>query len=293
MRSIARAAVVCSALLMMSSVASAQATRTWISGVGDDANPCSRTAPCRTFAGAITKTAAGGIMSVLDPAAAGAVTITKSITIDGGGVEASILGSGTTGIVINIPAGHVTIRNISIYGAGSGITGIRVVAAAHVSVEDVIITGFGRGIDVVGTGEVNVKDSLISRNSGYGVFYASGRGALENVRLEGNVVDGLRLSGAADVTIRNSVITGSGNLGVSAVSTPAARLTIDDCLINNNAWGIGSSGGATVWVSGSTISNSTSQGLWFTGSSSLLTFGNNRLVNNTVNGTFSGSAAMQ
>src|SRR5262245_48964588 len=67
------------------SAAYAQATRTWVSGVGDDVNPCSRTAPCKTFAGAISKTAAGGEISVLDPGGFGGVTITKSITINGEG----------------------------------------------------------------------------------------------------------------------------------------------------------------------------------------------------------------
>src|SRR6478752_10655610 len=81
--------------------ANAQATRTWVSGVGDDANPCSRTAPCKTFAGAISKTAVGGEINALDPGGYGTVTITKSITIDGGGGQvASILASGTNGIVI-------------------------------------------------------------------------------------------------------------------------------------------------------------------------------------------------
>jgi len=82
-------------------VAEAQATRTWVSGVGDDANPCSRTAPCKTFAGAISKTAPGGEINALDPAGYGAVMITKSITIDGGGTLASILASGgINGIVV-------------------------------------------------------------------------------------------------------------------------------------------------------------------------------------------------
>src|SRR6478609_6317986 len=80
--------------------AQAQATRTWVSGVGDDANPCSRTAPCKTFAGAISKTAAGGVISVLDPGGFGAVTITKSITIDGTGGYASITNTATNGIII-------------------------------------------------------------------------------------------------------------------------------------------------------------------------------------------------
>src|SRR5436309_5110424 len=77
----------------------AQATRTWVSGVGDDANPCSRTAPCKTFAGAISKTAAGGEIDALDPGGYGTVTITKAITIDGGGGQvAGILAAATNGI---------------------------------------------------------------------------------------------------------------------------------------------------------------------------------------------------
>src|ERR1044071_7583262 len=95
-----------SALVLMASLgtAQAQATRTWVSGVGDDANPCSRTAPCKTFAGAISKTAAGGEISVLDPGGFGAVTITKSITISGDGTLAGIVSAGTNGIIVNAGA---------------------------------------------------------------------------------------------------------------------------------------------------------------------------------------------
>src|SRR5437588_5021008 len=80
----------------------AQATRTWVSGVGDDINPCSRTAPCKTFAGAISKTALGGVINAIDSGGFGTVTITKSITIDGSGVLAGMLGAMTNGININI-----------------------------------------------------------------------------------------------------------------------------------------------------------------------------------------------
>src|SRR6202049_441381 len=101
-------------------MASAQATRTWVSGVGDDANPCSRTAPCKTFAGAISKTAAGGEIDALDPGGFGAVTITKAITIDGGGGQvASVLVSGTNGIVVAAGATDiVTLCNIQFQGLG-------------------------------------------------------------------------------------------------------------------------------------------------------------------------------
>src|SRR6184192_2885088 len=103
--------------------AQAQATRTWVSGVGDDANPCSRTAPCKTFAGAISKTAAGGEIDALDPAGYGAVTITKGIAIDGGGGQvASVLVSGTNGIVVQAgPSDVVILRNLRINGIGSGL----------------------------------------------------------------------------------------------------------------------------------------------------------------------------
>src|SRR2546427_12209604 len=111
--------------LAFAAVANAQATRTWVSGVGDDANPCSRTAPCKTFAGAISKTFIGGEIDALDPGGFGALTITKSITIDGC-CMASILASGTTAINVSIASGNAndperraTIRHLSINGTGS------------------------------------------------------------------------------------------------------------------------------------------------------------------------------
>src|SRR5512142_1151574 len=105
------------ALAMAAGLAHAQATRTWVSGVGDDANPCSRTAPCKTFAGAISKTAAGGEINVLDPGGFGSVTITKSITIDGSNALAGVLASGVNGIVVNAGSGDsVILRGLDING---------------------------------------------------------------------------------------------------------------------------------------------------------------------------------
>src|ERR1700742_40193 len=120
----------CAALVAgFSSGAFAQATRTWVSGVGDDVNPCSRTAPCKTFAGAISKTASGGEISVLDPGGFGAVTITKSITLDGDGTLAGILAATVNGIIVNAGVNDVVvIRSISINGtsgANIGLNGIR------------------------------------------------------------------------------------------------------------------------------------------------------------------------
>src|SRR6266480_5177096 len=103
-------------MFAFASLAQAQATRTWVSGVGDDLNPCSRTAPCKTFAGAISKTAAGGEISVLDPGGFGAVTITKSITIDGTGMLGSILAAGTTGININMTGTADAAKSVRLRG---------------------------------------------------------------------------------------------------------------------------------------------------------------------------------
>src|SRR5690349_3189428 len=141
--------------LMGTGLAYGQASRTWVSGVGDDANPCSRTAPCKTFAGAISKTAAGGEIDALDPAGYGAVTITKAITIDGGGGQvASVLVAGTNGIVVQAgPSDVVILRNLRINGiSGSGnggINGIRFLAGKDLNVENCFIFGFTtNGIDI-------------------------------------------------------------------------------------------------------------------------------------------------
>src|SRR5687767_9120338 len=88
-------------LTVLTLAAQAQATRTWVSGVGDDANPCSRTAPCRTLAGTISKTAAGGEINMIDSGALGAVTITKSITINAEPFLGGILVAGTNAIIIS------------------------------------------------------------------------------------------------------------------------------------------------------------------------------------------------
>ena len=134
--------------LLCSSEASAQATRTWVSGVGDDANPCSRTAPCKTFPGAISKTASGGTIDALDPGGFGAVTITKPITLEAIGAVAGVLVSGTNGIVINAQTNDtVILRGLSIDGTGSGLAGIKVFAVGKLIVERCTITEFYRGRD--------------------------------------------------------------------------------------------------------------------------------------------------
>src|SRR5262245_11230072 len=152
----------------LTSLAQAQATRTWVSGVGDDANPCSRTAPCKTFAGAISKTAAGGEISVLDPGGFGVVTITKSITLNGDGTLAGILASGTNGVIVNAgPNDVVILRNLSINGGGTGLNGIRYLAGGQLVVENCSLYGFTqKAIEVSLSGDGNLAVSRASLTGG-------------------------------------------------------------------------------------------------------------------------------
>src|SRR5690348_5329982 len=153
--------------------AQAQATRTWVSGVGDDANPCSRTAPCKTFAGAISKTAAGGEINCIDPGGFGTVTITKSITIDCGGTFGSILAAGTNGINVNDSASGapgiivLNIKNLSINGAVTGLIGVNFTSGLSVHLDNVTIMNFqagsARGISV----SANHNPTLLHVNNSY------------------------------------------------------------------------------------------------------------------------------
>ncbi|MGD9630090.1 MAG: right-handed parallel beta-helix repeat-containing protein [Pyrinomonadaceae bacterium] len=229
-------------VLFLYSVNHAQATRTWISGVGDDVNPCSRTAPCKTLAGAISRTATGGEINCLDPGGFGALTIVKSITLDCTGTQGSILASSTSGIIINAPNATVNIRSLSINGAGTtpGNTGIRIISAGKVFVETVLIEGFSTsGVGILCAAcQVSIKDSTIRNINGEAisaspatgtasVFVAdsliagnrTGIGAVNStVRISGNSIvhntTGL-LTGAngSIVSYRNNVIDGNGTNG--------------------------------------------------------------------------------
>jgi hypothetical protein len=155
--------VVSTGLVVMGAPAAhAQATRTWVSGVGDDVNPCSRTAPCKTFASAISKTAAGGTISALDSGGFGAVTITKSIIIDGTGTQASILATGSNGVVIASDTADVVLRNLDITGSNpttgcGGLSGVKANAVNSLRLDGVSITGFQRGVELpLGTANPDV-----------------------------------------------------------------------------------------------------------------------------------------
>jgi hypothetical protein len=249
-------------VLPLAAPAHAQATRSWVSGVGDDANPCSRTAPCKTFAGAISKTAAGGEIDALDPGGYGAVTITKGITIDGGGGQvASVLVAGTNGIVVSAgPNDIVTLRNLRITGvSGSGINGIRFLAGKALQVENCFIFGFStHGIDVAPTtvSSVFVSNTTVSNAAGNGINILPSGAA--NLRVEVNRTElkqngtglkgdasALNATGFLGIEFRQSEAIGNTTSGIVARTTtghPSIVMLSEQSTISNN----GSSAGSVV-----------------------------------------------
>jgi hypothetical protein len=202
--------------LLLQTPAHAQAQRTWVMGNGDDVNPCSRTAPCKTFAGAISKTQAGGIISVLDSAGYGQVMITKSISIIAEGAQASILTGGLTGIVINAGASDVVdLQGLFIQAVKPGGNGIEIVGAGTVRVSHCLISGYqdGTGISLNSTAAIKVfvSDCDIAQN-GNGV--AAGQGdsevVLDRVRLAGNQNGIVGTNNATIFHLNDSVLAFNG-----------------------------------------------------------------------------------
>ena len=269
-------AIACLVVLAVAAVpAHAQATRTWVSGVGDDANPCSRTAPCKTFAGAISKTATGGEINVLDPGGFGGVTITKSITISSEGFEAGVLVSGTNAIIINATTtSAVVLRGLDIEGLGTGLVGIKVLGGlGSLHVENCTINNFrgtnGSGIEigtsVAGTTKVFVKDTIIRNNgqgTGAGMFVnptgsANVRAHLSNVQLANNLI-GLKEQGGAlsTVNVFDSEASGNTNAGFQAV-TSGSSLLIERSTVSANGTGVSCATGASVRIGNTSMANNT------------------------------------
>ncbi len=285
-------------ILTLSSLANAQATRTWVSGVGDDANPCSRTAPCKTFAGAISKTAASGEISVLDPGGFGVVTITKAITINGDGTLAGILNAGTTGIIVNAGANDIVyIRNVSINGAGTGLNGIRFLAGKALHVEYCNI--YGQGNNTAGNGhgifanlaasgsnlfvkETNIKTCAVD---GVAVQTTTGFavGLLDHVRVEG-MPTGVLVGNNAFVSIRDSELNGNTSTGVNITGSGTPTAYIENCMINNGVTAINVGASAFLNLSSTTIEGNTTAVASAAPAANLKSSGNNRLLANTSDG---------
>jgi hypothetical protein len=288
-------AVMSFSLVVFSSV-QAQ-VRTWVSGVGDDMNPCSRTAPCKTFAGAISKTGVHGEINCLDPGAYGAVTITKSIQIDCHEEFAGTTNPTGNGVTINFDsfAGtdtrkSVRLRNLNLSGVDTGLRGISITGAAAVTntevfIEDCRIDGNfgspGNGIrDArIGGGLLSVSNTTIRNMSGSGIT-TSAQNAVANLKIVisrvqvFNCAFGVAVSTNNKVTIYDSVFSGNSSAGVYAEDFDGGgqtEIAVDHCVVSDNATGFQSSTNSTIRVSNTTAMYNTAL---FTGT--VLSYGNNQ-----------------
>jgi len=264
----------CLGFVLSSAPAQAQATRTWISGVGDDVNPCSRTAPCKTFPGAISKTAVNGIINCLDPGGFGGVTITKSITLDCRNVLAGLLVAG--GNAINIPTNNIVVnlRGLDIEGDVLGLVGVNITGAGCVvHIEDSKIYGFQSG---AATG-INYAPSA-----------AGGTLILTNTHIHSNgtgvIVSGN--TGAVNMSMRDVVVDNNSSIGVSVTTTAShAGATIDRSLIAfNTGTGVKVNGAAAVVLIGNSTITGNGTGVSNTGGT-LQSFKNNQIAGNVTDGT--------
>ena len=296
-------------MLAFASIAQAQATRTWVSGVGDDVNPCSRTAPCKTWAGAISKTAAGGEIDALDPGGYGALTITKSITIDGtsGAGWGSTLHSGTNGFSINDSATatpntvKVTLRNLSIQGAGTtlGLNGIRFIAGKELMIENVSIENVsGNGIDIALNTSVNglvkVRNVDARRIAGAGISLTNAgtgeiRATIEDSSFT-HCLNGIHAKNRSRVVVRNTVASNNTTNGVFADATAAvAVIRVSNSVIAfNGGSGVrsGNAGGgvSVVEIAQNQINQNTGSGALVGTGGSIETFSNNSIRGNGTDG---------
>lgn len=290
--------------LMVFSAAQAQ-VRTWVSGVGDDMNPCSRTAPCKTFAGAISKTGVHGEINCLDPGAYGAVSITKSIQIDCHEVFAGTTHPSGNGISIAFDsfAGtdtrkSVRLRNLNLSGVDTGLRGITITGGAAVTgtevfIEDCRIDGSfgnpGNGIRDArsGGGLLSISNTTVRNMFGSGIAVAPAAGTanlrvvISKVQVL-NCINGIVISSNVKATVYDSVASGNTSAGIYAEDLDGggqAELAVDHCVVSDNGTGFQAVSNSTIRVSNTTAMYNTAL---FSGT--VLSYANNQAAGAAFSG---------
>jgi hypothetical protein len=269
--------------------------RTWVSGHGTDSGACTLALPCKTFAFALTQTAAPGEIDVLDPGAFGKVTITSSISIvnDGVGVAAIGIGSGDA-ITINAgPSDSVHLRGLTIEGIGGASNGILFNTGGNLEIENCVIRGFANnGVLIAPTtsSSFSVSNTIASNtNSGFGIIVeptgsAVVTGVLSKVTADNNsngiFVEGGFTTGALNVTIVDSEASNNSFVGVSADAlTSATAVMARNVVASNNKTGLAANNGAILLVAHSVV---TGNGTGVFSSGILDSYGDNNIDRNTT-----------
>lgn len=249
---------VCLSIALATFDAMATAQRTFAASNGSDSNPCSLTAPCRSFATAVAQTTAGGEVIVLDSAGYGAVTIAKSVSIIAPpGIYAGISVFSGAGVAINDPNAVVVLRGLSINGQG-GLSGIDIGAATEVHVENVTVSNMqGAGIFMNTAAVLLVKDSIVRDCAGHGIQIQGGTATLSNVRSDRNQGSGVYASTASvnivggtfdhngahgvrgdssKIQAMRATMSSNAQNGVLALGAPntASYMMLDECAVDGN-----------------------------------------------------------
>jgi hypothetical protein len=290
--------------ILFNGAAAQAATRTFVSAHGADTNPCSATSPCRTFAFALTQTAPGGEIYVLDTAGYGPVTITQAVSIVNQTSTAAITASGG-GVAVTVNAGandKIVLRGMTIVGGGSGSYGIVFNSGASLTVEDCTISQFSfAGIQFAPTNpsRLYVSNTRVASNAQVGINVVpqvtSGSGSVNASFVHVEATDdnqaGIFVDGRSSVagiavqaTIADSLISDNTVAGIHTISAagafaPVTVMVRNTTVANTAQFGLVAENNSTLYFGHSTITGN-GQALITTGSGVLQSYGDNNIDGN-------------
>ncbi len=270
--------------------------RTYVSGTGNDSNPCLASWPCQTFQAALALTVAGGEIYVLDSANYGAVTINKAVSITSEGAMAGVLATSGAGITIAAGAGDViNLRGLDIDGGGSGGVGIQFSSGQSLNIQKSAVRGFqNSGISFApnGPGKLFITDTTVTNKANNGISVTSSgsavSAAINRVTASRNGTGILAYGGNASVTIIDTV-AGNNSYGIGASSS---AVMVRNSTVSNNAIGIAADQAAIVRVGQSTVT-ANGTGWQATNGGQVVSYSNNNVAGNTTDGTVTSTVALQ
>jgi hypothetical protein len=271
--------------------------RTYVSGGGKDSNPCTASSPCQTLQAALTLTAAGGEIFVLDSANYGAVTINKAVSITSEGASAGVLAA--TGTAITISAGPndvVNLRGLDLDGGNAASVGIQFSSGASLNIQKSSLRGFtGMGINFApnAPGTLVVSETIVNANGKNGILISgSGSNALSamlsRVIASRNGV-GIYANGASVSVTVSDTVASNNSYGVGA---SGAAVMVRNSTFSSNSVGIAADQSAVVQVGQSTVT-ANSTGWTATNGAKVVSYGTNNVSGNATDGTPTTTVALQ
>jgi hypothetical protein len=293
------------AAMLIALPAGAQLFRAYVSGSGNDSNPCTLPQPCRLLPAALTAVASGGEIWMLDSANYNTteVDITKSVSILAvpGVVGSLVAPQGGLAVNVNGAGIAVSLRNLVIVPLGANGTGIAFNQGQSLTVAGCEIANMDKAIIIAANSgaALTVTDTAI-RNANLNAIDIEGGAiaSLDRVRITGANVG--VFVGTASAAISESVISG-GQIGARAIGTNGtARLTLDRTRISGSVDAISvettlAGDVATVAVTRSVLTHNSNSGIFFLpagSSTTTATLGDNVITGNAKGFQFSGGGTI-